>query len=523
VTTRRYILAIDQGTTSTRSIVFDEQGAVAGVDQREFAQSYPELGWVEHDPETIWRDVVETARAALAQAKIAATAVAAIGIANQRETVVVWDRRTGKAIHPAIVWQDRRTVDRCEALRQAGHEALVQARTGLRLDPYFSASKLAWILDHVAGARDAARRGELAFGTIDSFLLWRLTDGATHATDATNASRTLLFDIHRQAWDEDLLRLFDIPASLLPEVRDNCADFGETQTDLFGAAVAIRGMAGDQQAAMIGQACFDEGMVKATYGTGCFMLMNTGARPVASNARLLTTVAYRLGGRATYALEGSIFVAGAAIKWLRDQMGLIVRASDTSSMATQVPDGHGVYMVPAFVGLGAPYWDPHARGLIHGLTLDTSAAHIARAALEAVAFQTHDLISAMFADGASRPSALRVDGGMAANAWLCAFLSDVIDAPVERPVNIETTALGAAFLAGLGAGVWPDLAAIAAGWRLDRRFDPEMTPSVREQCLKGWRDAVARTLYRPAPHAGVSAPCGERPLEKLSRQSQELA
>ncbi|WP_297508515.1 glycerol kinase GlpK [uncultured Caulobacter sp.] len=497
----RYILAIDQGTTSTRAIVFDDQGAVAGLDQREFAQSYPNLGWVEHDPETIWRDVVDTARAAVAAAGVAAEALAAIGIANQRETVVVWDRRTGQAIHPAIVWQDRRTTEQCEALKRAGHEALIQARTGLRLDPYFSASKLAWILDHVPGARDAAGRGELAFGTIDSFLLWRLTGGAVHATDATNASRTLLFDIHRQVWDEDLLRLFDIPASLLPEVRDNCGDFGQTAAELFGVPVPIRGMAGDQQAALIGQACFGEGMVKATYGTGCFMLMNTGTRAVASNTRLLTTVAYRLGGQPVYALEGSIFVAGAAIKWLRDQMGLIVRASDTSSMATQVPDGHGVYMVPAFVGLGAPYWDPQARGLIHGLTLDTSAAHVARAALESVAFQTHDLIAAMFADGASRPSALRVDGGMAANAWLCAFLADIIDAPVERPVNIETTALGAAFLAGLGAGLWPDLDTIARSWRLDRRFDPAMTPPARARCLEGWRDAVARTLYQPQAHA----------------------
>ena len=504
MTGSRYILAIDQGTTSTRSIVFDERGGVVGVDQREFAQSYPELGWVEHDPETIWRDVVDTARAALASAGVAANAVAAIGIANQRETVVVWERRTGRAIHPAIVWQDRRTTGRCEALRQAGYEPLVQARTGLRLDPYFSASKLAWILDHVPGAREAAQRGELAFGTIDSFLLWRLTGGRVHATDATNASRTLLFDIHRQAWDEELLRLFDIPAALLPEVRDNCADFGETQADLFGDPIPIRGMAADQQAALIGQACFDEGMIKATYGTGCFMLMNTGSRPVTSHTRLLTTVAYRLDGRPTYALEGSIFVAGAAIKWLRDQLGLIVRASDTSSLATSVPDGHGVYMVPAFVGLGAPHWDPQARGLIHGLTLDTSAAHIARAALESVAFQTHDLIAAMFADGASRPSALRVDGGMAANEWLCAFLSGIIDAPVERPANIETTALGAAFLAGLGAGVWPSLDAIAEGWRLDRRFDPEMAPREREQCLEGWRDAVARTLYRPEPRAETS-------------------
>jgi glycerol kinase len=490
MTAGRYILAVDQGTTSTRSIVFDDQGGVAGVDQREFAQSYPQLGWVEHDPEIIWRDVVDTARAALARAGAAADSVAAIGIANQRETVVVWERRTGRAIRPAIVWQDRRTTDRCEALRQAGHEPLVQARTGLRLDPYFSASKLAWILDHVPGAREAARRGELAFGTIDSFMLWRLTGGTVHATDATNASRTLLFDIHRQAWDEDLLRLFDIPASLLPDVRDNCADFGETLADILGVSVPIRGMAGDQQAALIGQACFSEGMVKATYGTGCFMLMNTGGRPVSSNTRLLTTVAYRLAGQPTYALEGSIFVA----------------ASDTSNMATQAPDDHGVYMVPAFVGLGAPYWDPQARGLIHGLTLDTSAAHVARAALESVAFQTHDLIAAMFADGASRPSALRVDGGMAANEWLCAFLADIIDAPVERPVNIETTALGAAFLAGLGSGVWPDLATIAEGWRLDRRFDPTKAPQAREHCLEGWRDAVARALHRPSPRAMTSAP-----------------
>ena len=495
----RYILAIDQGTTSTRSIVFDDQGGVAGADQREFAQSYPQPGWVEHDPEIIWRDVVETARAALSRADLTAGQVVAIGIANQRETIVVWDRGSGQAIYPAIVWQDRRTTNRCDTLRDAGHEALVQARTGLRLDPYFSASKLAWILDHVAGARTAAERGELACGTIDAFLLWRLTGGRVHATDATNASRTLLFDIHRQIWDEDLLRLFDIPRSLLPTVCDNSFAFGETDAAILGAAVPIRGMAGDQQAALIGQACFDEGMIKATYGTGCFMLMNTGSQPVVSNTRLLTTVAYRLDGRATYALEGSIFVAGAAIKWLRDQLGLIVRASDTSSMATSVPDGHGVYMVPAFLGLGAPYWDPLAKGLIHGLTLDASAAHIARAALESVAFQTHDLVEAMFADGASRPSALRVDGGMAANDWLCGFLSSIINAPVERPDNVETTALGVAFLAGLGAGLWPDLAAISEGWRLDRRFDPAMGPEHRDHCLEGWKDAVARARYRPAP------------------------
>lgn len=494
----RYILAIDQGTTSTRSIVFDEHGAVASVDQREFAQSYPSLGWVEHDPETIWRDVLETARRALAAAQVDAADVAAIGVANQRETVVVWERKTGHVIHPAIVWQDRRTADWCEALRESGHEPLARARTGLRLEPYFSASKLAWILDNVAGARQAAQRGELAFGTIDSFLLWRLTGGRVHATDATNASRTLLFDIHRQVWDEDLLQLFGIPSSLLPEVCDNCADFGQTQADLFGAPIAIRGMAGDQQAALIGQACFERGMVKATYGTGCFMLMNTGAQPVTSNTRLLTTTAYRLGGQPTYALEGSIFVAGAAIKWLRDQLGLIVRASDTSSMATSVPDGHGVYMVPAFVGLGAPYWDAQAKGLIHGLTLDASAAHIARAALESVAFQTYDLVEAMFADGASRPRALRVDGGMAANNWLCGFLSGVIDAPVERPVNVETTALGAAFLAGLGAGVWPDLESIAKGWRLDQRFASTMAQADRDRCLTGWKDAVARARYRTA-------------------------
>ena len=498
MTASRYILAIDQGTTSTRSLVFDAHGDVAGSDQREFAQSYPQPGWVEHDPETIWRDVVETVRTALARAGVDAKSVAAIGIANQRETVVVWDRQSGRTIHPAIVWQDRRTTDQCEALRQGGHEPLVQARTGLRLDPYFSASKLAWILDHVAGARAAADRGDLAFGTIDAFLLWRLTGGRVHATDATNASRTLLFDIHRQTWDEDLLKLFDIPASLLPEVRDNSCDFGETEAGVLGAPVPIRGMAGDQQAALIGQACFGQGMVKATYGTGCFMLMNTGSQPVVSNARLLTTTAYRFDGKPTYALEGSIFVAGAAIKWLRDQLGLIVRASDTSSMATSVPDGHGVYMVPAFVGLGAPYWDPQAKGLIHGLTLDASAAHIARAALESVAFQTHDLVEAMFADGASRPSALRVDGGMAANDWLCNFLSGVIDAPVERPVNVETTALGAAFLAGFGAGLWPSLTAISEGWRLDRRFDPAMAPDHRDRCLDGWKDAVARARYRPA-------------------------
>jgi len=489
-----HVLAIDQGTTSTRAILFDSSGRKLAVAQRELSQHYPSPGWVEHDPEEIWSTVLATAREALAGGGIEASRVAAIGIANQRETALVWDRSTGEPIHRAIVWQDRRTAGICADLRQSGVEETVRAKTGLLLDPYFSATKIAWMLDHVPGARERAGRGELAFGTVDSFLLWRLTGGAAHATDITNASRTLLYDIHAGRWDEELCRLFRVPEPLLAEVHDNSRLFGLTAPGLFDAQIPVAGMAGDQQAALFGQACFERGMVKSTYGTGCFMLINTGSDAVQSRHRLLTTPAYRIGGRTAYALEGSIFIAGAAVKWLRDGLGVIAHASDTDGMATRVPDSHGVYMVPAFVGLGAPYWDPDARGAIFGLTLGAGAAHIARAALEAVAYQSRDLIGAMVADGCASPAAVRVDGGMTANAWLCQFLADMLDAPVERPANLETTALGAAFHAGLATGVWSGLEALSRTCPPAERFEPKMERALRSELLAGWEKAVARTL-----------------------------
>jgi glycerol kinase len=489
-----YILALDQGTTSTRCIVFDAKAAPIAVAQREFAQHYPASGWVEHDLEDIWQDAVTVLRDAVAKAGIDVVDVAAIGITNQRETVAVWDRTTGKPVHRAIVWQDRRTADTCARLKADGLEPLFAAKTGLLLDPYFSGTKLAWILDEVAGARAAADRGELAFGTIDCFLLSRLTRGKVHATDPTNASRTLMFDIGAQQWDEELLRQLRVPASVLPEVHDNAHIFGESDPAILGRAIPIAGMAGDQQAALFGQACFRPGMTKSTYGTGAFALMNIGGKPIASKNRMLTTVAYRLNGQPTYALEGAIFIAGAAVKWLRDGLKIITHASDTHDMALRVPDSHGVYMVPAFVGLGAPHWNPDARGLISGLTLDASAAHLARAALESVAYQTLDLINAMREDANPDAPALRIDGGMAANDWLGQFLSDVLVAPVERPVSVETTALGAAFLAGLATGVWSDIAALERTWGCDRRFTPKMDESLRSGLVAGWHKAVARTL-----------------------------
>ncbi|WP_230483547.1 glycerol kinase GlpK [Sphingomonas sp. Leaf21] len=489
-----HILVIDQGTTSTRSIVFDRAARRVAIAQTEFAQHYPERGWVEHDPEDIWRDTLATARRAIAESGVGADGIAAIGITNQRETVVVWDRATGEPIHHAIVWQDRRGTALCQRLKADGAEDMVRARTGLLIDPYFSATKLAWLLDHVEGARARAARGELAFGTIDSFLLWRLTGGAVHATDITNASRTMLFDIHHGRWDQDLCRLLDVPMALLPSVHDNAHVYGTSDPDLLGAAIPIAGMAGDQQAALFGQACFRHGMAKSTYGTGCFMLLNTGETAVPSRHRLLTTPAYRLNGVTSYALEGSIFVAGAAVKWLRDGLGVITHASETDDLATQVPDSHGVYMVPAFVGLGAPYWQPDARGAIYGLTLGASAAHLARAALESVAYQTMDLAEAMAADAGEAPAILRVDGGMAANDWLCRFLANMIDTPVERPVDLETTARGAAFLAGLAIGLWSGLDELERLWSRERCFEPSMTEAGRAPLVAGWRDAVARTL-----------------------------
>ena len=485
------LLAIDQGTTSSRAIVFDARGRILTVAQREFAQHYPAGGWVEHDPEDIWSSTLAVTREALATA---GDPIAAIGITNQRETTVVWDRATGVPIHPAIVWQDRRTAAQCRTLRDAGHEAAVSEKTGLLLDPYFSATKLAWILDHVDGARQRAEAGDLAFGTIDTFLIWRLTGGAVHATDATNASRTLLFDIHAQQWDDHLLRLFDVPPGVLPEVRDSAADFGTSSADVLGHAIPIAGVAGDQQAATVGQACFEPGMVKSTYGTGCFAVMNTGAEAVRSRHRLLTTVAWRLAGEPTYALEGSIFVAGAAVQWLRDGLRIIENAAQTEALAAGVPDSGGVYLVPAFTGLGAPHWDPDARGAIYGLTRDTGPAHLARAALESVCLQTRDLMSAMAADRGAAIDRLRVDGGMVENAWLLQALADIVDVAVERPRTAETTALGAAYLAGLQAGVFRSIDDIEARWARDAECTPRMSVRVRERLVQGWESAVARTL-----------------------------
>jgi glycerol kinase len=494
------ILAMDQGTTSSRAIVFGADLGILGSAQREFAQFYPASGWVEHDPEDIWRTSVETARQALAAAGLGAGDIAAIGITNQRETCVLWDRRTSQPIHRAIVWQDRRTADACRKLQADGAEPAVTAKTGLLLDPYFSATKIAWLLDNVQGARALAAAGHLAFGTIDTFLLWRLTGGRVHATDATNASRTLLYDIAKGAFDDDLLKLFNVPRSILPEVRDCNAAYGMTEPSILGAAVPILGVAGDQQAATIGQACFARGMVKATYGTGCFALLNTGASPVVSHNRLLTTVAYQLDGRRTYALEGAIFIAGAAVQWLRDGLKVIASAPESGALAAKADPGQDVYLVPAFVGLGAPYWQPEARGALFGLTRATGPAEVARAALEAVCYQTRDLLEAMHCDWATdetRP-VLRVDGGMVASDWTMQFLADILDAPVERPTIGETTALGAAWLAGHKAGVWPDAKGFGSLWKLDRGFKPVLSAAERERKYAGWQRAVRAALGHAA-------------------------
>ncbi|HUN47589.1 MAG TPA: glycerol kinase GlpK [Stellaceae bacterium] len=493
--TGRAILAIDQGTTSTRSVVFDAEGTVLGEAQRELQQHYPAPGWVEHDANEIWQSVLATARQALSAAKLNARDVAGIGITNQRETTVLWERATGRPLHRAIVWQDRRTAPRCAELAAAGHGPEVQAKTGLVLDPYFSATKIDWLLDHVPGARARAARGELAAGTIDSFLLWRLTGGAVHATDATNAARTLVFDILRQEWDEGLLQLFRVPRPLLPAVQDSAGLFGATSADLFGAPIPVLGIAGDQQAATVGQACFTPGMIKSTYGTGCFAVLNTGAKPVLSRNRLLTTLAYRLDGKPTYAIEGAIFIAGAAVQWLRDGLGLVRQAGETAALAAAADPKRRVYLVPAFTGLGAPYWDAEARGALFGLTRDVGRAEIARATLEASCFQTRDLLEAMRADGATLAS-LRVDGGMVANDWLMQRMADLLGLRVERPRTIESTVRGAAALAGLAAGLYPSLDAIARHWALDRSFEPKLAADERDQLYAGWRDAVSRTLSR---------------------------
>jgi glycerol kinase len=491
-----YVLAIDQGTTSTRAILFDTLGHPRWTAQVELTQYYPRPGWVEHDPEEIWRGVVSTCHEAAASAD---GPIAAIGIANQRETTVLWDRTTGRPVHNAIVWQDRRTIELCERWRAEGLGETVARRTGLVIDPYFSASKIRWLLDTVPGLAERARAGALAFGTIDSFLLWRLSGGRRHATDVTNASRTMLFDIGRLDWDSELLDGFGIPLAILPEVLDTAADYGATIPELFGAAIPITGIAGDQQAALIGQACFRPGMIKSTYGTGAFALLNIGNEPAASRHRLLTTIAYRLGGETAYAFEGSIFVAGAAITWLRDRLGVIGAADQAALLAERADPQQCVYFVPGFAGLGAPYWSPQARGALIGLTADCGPPEIARAALEAVGHQTRDLIEAMRADAGVAVTTLRVDGGMAASDWTMQFISNIVPAIVERPGSTETTAWGAAYVAGLARGLYPPPEAMAAKWQLERSFAPQMPAAEREERYAGWRRAVAGVLAAAAP------------------------
>ncbi len=493
-----FILAIDQGTTSSRAILFDGKQNVVGSSQKEFPQIFPNSGWVEHDPEAIWQSVLTTCREAINNARISARQIAAIGISNQRETVVVWDRETGKPVYNAIVWQDRRTAKMCETLKLAAREKIFSKKTGLLLDPYFSGTKLRWLMENIPGIREKARKGKLAFGTIDSFLIWRLTGGEVHATDATNASRTLMFNIKTGEWDEELLKILKVPAQLLPEVKDCADNYGVSRPELLGAPIAIRGVAGDQHAATIGQACFAPGMIKATFGTGCFVVLNTGDKLVSSKNRLLSTIAYRLNGKTTYALEGSIFVAGAAVQWLRDGLKIINNAAETGDMAAQADPSQTVYMVPAFVGLGAPYWDAEARGAIFGITRNTGPKELARAALEAVCYQTKDLIEAMHKDwrGNENQTVLRVDGGMVASDWTMQFLADILDAPVDRPTILETSALGAAWLAGAHVGVWPNERNFAKSWALDTQFTPKIERRERNIKLKGWQDAIERTLSK---------------------------
>ncbi|MCX7560477.1 glycerol kinase GlpK [Sulfitobacter sp. F26204] len=492
-----YVLAIDQGTTSTRAIVFDASMTAVANAQEEFAQHFPQSGWVEHDPDDLWNTTLATCRAAIEKAGISAAQIASIGITNQRETVVVWDKITGKAIHNAIVWQDRRTADTCRVLRDAGHEKMITERTGLLLDPYFSGTKVKWILDKVEGSRHRAANGELLFGTVDAFLIWKLTGGEAHVTDATNAARTMLYDIRKGRWSSTICDLLEIPVAMLPEVKDCAADFGLTQADLFGHEIPICGVAGDQQAATIGQACFEPGMLKSTYGTGCFALLNTGETPVTSKNRLLTTIAYQLDGKPVYALEGSIFVAGAVVQWLRDGLQIIKDAAETQNLAQQADAQQRVILVPAFVGLGAPYWNPDCRGAVYGLTRATGPAEMAKAALESVGYQTRDLLEAMAADWPAATGVqptLRVDGGMSASDWAMQFLSDIIAAPVDRPENQETTALGVAWLAGMHAGVYPDQAEFAATWACDKQFVPQMNEDDRQAKYAAWGRAVQATL-----------------------------
>ena len=492
-----YVLAIDQGTTSSRAILFDEALGIVSLGQQEFEQHFPDSGWVEHDPEDLWSSTAATCRAAIERAGVGPGEIAAIGITNQRETALVWDRASGKPVYNAIVWQDRRTAPVCARLKDEGHEPEVVRKSGLLIDSYFSGTKIKWILDNVEGARARAERGELLFGTVDTYLIWRLTGGATHATDATNASRTMLYNIREGRWDEDLCALLGVPLSMLPEVRDCAADFGASRADLFGREIPILGVAGDQQAAVVGQACFEPGMMKATYGTGCFALLNTGAAPVLSENRLISTIAYQLEGTPTYALEASIFVAGAVVQWLRDGLKIIRQAGESQDLAERADPKQSVYLVPAFVGLGAPYWDSECRGAIFGLTRASGPEEIAKAALESVGYQTRDLLEAMRGDWsgeAGGETVLRVDGGMTASDWTMQFLSDIIAAPVDRPKVLETTALGAAWLAGMRAGVYPDAASFAKNWALERRFEPKLDPATQAAKYAAWRDAVRRTL-----------------------------
>jgi glycerol kinase len=494
-----YILALDQGTTSSRAIVFDHDGAIVAVGQLEFQQIFPKPGWVEHDPSEIWATQIAVAVEALGRAHVRPRDIAAIGITNQRETTVVWDRETGDPIYNAIVWQDRRTADFCNRLKRGGHEEFIRERTGLVIDAYFSGSKVAWILDNVAGARARAEAGKLAFGTIDSWLVWKLTSGATHITDVSNASRTLLFNINTQKWDEDLLALLGVPASMLPDVRPSSEVYGHVSTTLGVAEVPVAGIAGDQQAALFGQMCVSRGLTKNTYGTGCFLLQNTGERPVASQHRLLSTVAWQISGKTMYALEGSVFIGGAVVQWLRDGLGIIKKSSDVEALALSVPDNGGVYVVPAFAGLGAPHWDPYARGTIVGITRGTTAGHLARAAVESIAFQVADLLDAMRSDSGLELTELRVDGGAAANDALLQYQADLLGVAVVRPKVTETTALGAAYLAGLAVGFWESIDALARHWRADRRFEPSMPAPQAAARRAEWHEALNRSKNWQTP------------------------
>ena len=490
-----YVLSIDQGTTSSRGVIFDKSYEIVSIGQKEFTQFFPDSGWVEHDPEEIWISTLESCHSAIKESKIDPSQIRAVGITNQRETTVVWDKETGKPIYNAIVWQDRRTSDQCQNLKDLGHESLVNEKTGLLLDPYFCATKIAWILDNVSGARHKANEGQLLFGTIDCFLMWRLSNQQIHSTDATNACRTMLYNIHDGCWDEDLLKLFNIPSSMLPKVCDNAADFGKVDESIFGSEIPITASIGDQPSALVGQACFQPGMVKSTYGTGCFVLINTGYEPVKSNNKLLTTLAFQVNGKTCYALEGSIFVAGAAVQWLRDGLKFIESAQESESLAMQADESQDVYLVPAFVGLGAPYWDPDCRGALFGMTRNTGPAEITKATLESVCYQTSDLLSAIEKDlGEGKLSAIRVDGGMAASNWTMQMLSDLVELPVDRPKNLETTALGAAYLAGMQIGFYPSMSDFSDSWQSDSQFNSKMTSDSRERKLAGWKDAVKRTL-----------------------------